>query len=882
MMRFKGRFFIVTLLLLLFRLQSAVSQPISEIGCTLHFSGPLISALSQLEHSCPVKFYYRKIWLQSDSVDVSFSDKSLDEALRLLFINTSLIYKIIDNKHVVIMPEDRVAELTHVTNDYSGVESNTKDFTLIGKSDGSVRKKASQVTGMVIDAKTREPVIGAIVQVNNLPMGSVTNVQGRYSLSLDPGFYTLKVSSVGYENNSFYVKVINDGIFNMELYDRLIEFEDVVITSERLDKNVSSHQMSLIELVPRTISQLPSVSGTTDIIKGLTTMPGIKSIGEFSSGINVRGGGEDQNLYLYNGAPIFNTTHVFGLLSVIDPDLVKKLTLYKGNIPAMYGERISSVVDIRSAETHSEGFTVKGGIGIFDSKLLVTVPLGVSEQSFFEVGGRTSYSDWMLKNSNDEYLKESDAGFHDLNGSLHIRLGKSRLSFSGYSSRDEFDLSGNVRYIYKNRLGSINLSILHKSNLASYFTLAGSNYTSDRFLPKNRMDASSINSGIKYTSGRYRIHYSGMSKHAVDAGVSLIQYEVNPGDQKPQGRISKVSYLKLPSESALEGAFFVNDDFILNPDISLNMGLRLSAYKHEDASLIWGIEPRLSSRIKINDVSSIKLSYSRNMQYLFLVSPSAVSTPSDIWKLSNDNFQPIAANQVSAGYFRNFSNNTIETSVEIYYKTLKHAVDYAEGEVLTMNPNLEALLYDANGNNYGIEFLVKKSSGRWDGWIGYTFSRSFREVNSPLADPHIFNGEYPSSYDKPHDFSAVASFHLNKRVSVSGNFSYATGRPVTLPEQKTNVGDQQVVLFSQKNQYRIPDYHRLDLTLTVDESLRLSKWWKGRFSISLLNVYGRKNPYTVYYSKDKASAVNYYNTFGMYKLYLIGKPVPVISYSFRF
>jgi len=829
-----------------------------------------------------VKFYYRKIWLQNDSVNVSFSGKSLDESLELLFNNTSLTYRIIDNNHVVIMPENRVAELTHVINNYSGVESNTKDFILIGKSDGSVRKKASQVGGRIIDAKTGEPVIGAIVQVNNLPMGSVTNVQGRYTLSLDVGFYTLKVSSVGYENNSYYVKVINDGVLDMELYDRLIAFEDVVIRSERLDKNVSSHQMSLIELVPRTISQLPAVSGTTDIIKGLTTMPGIKSVGEFSSGINVRGGGEDQNLYLYNGAPIFNTTHIFGLLSVIDADVVKKLTLYKGHIPAMYGERISSVVDIRSAEVHSEGFTVQGGVGIYDSRLLVTVPMGTTEQSFFEVGGRTSYSNWMLKNSNDAYLRASDAGFYDLNSSLHIRLGKSRLSLSGYSSRDEFDLSGNVRYVYKNQLGSVNLSIWHKSDLASYITLAGSNYTSDRVLPEKRIDASSIISGISYSSLRYRIHYSGMNKHAVDAGVSIIQYEVNPGERKRKGRISQISYLKLPSESALEGAFFINDEFILNPVISLNPGLRLSAYQHEDASLIWGIEPRLSSRIKINDVSSIKLSYSRNMQYLFLVSPSAVSTPSDIWKLSNDNIQPVTANQVSVGYYRNFSNNTIETSAEIYYKTLKHAVDYAEGEVLTMNPNLEALLYDANGTNYGIELLVKKSSGRWDGWIGYTFSRSFREVKNPLADPDVFNGRYPSSYDKPHDFSAVVTFHLNKRVRFSGNFSYATGRPVTLPEQKTFVGDQQVVLFSKKNEYRIPDYHRLDLTLTVDENLRLSKWWKGSFSISLLNVYGRKNPYTVYFSKDKASSFNDYNTFGMYKLYLIGKPVPVISYSFRF
>lgn len=872
----------ISLFLSLIQPQLAVSQPISGNECTLHYSGPLISALTQLEHSCKVEFYYRKIWLQNDSVDVSFSDKSLDEALGLLLKGTSLIYRMIDDNHVAIMPGNSVAELIQVVTNYSGVESTTRDFALIGKSGESVRKRGSQVTGKIIDAKTGDPIIGAVVQVNNLPMGSVTNLQGRYSLSLDAGFYTLKVSCVGYESNTYYVKVVNDGIFDIELYDRSIAFDDVVISSERLDKNISSHQMSLIELVPRTTTHLPSVSGTTDIIKGLTTMPGIKSIGEFSSGINVRGGGEDQNLYLFNGAPIFNTSHVFGLLSVIDADVVKKLTLYKGHIPAMYGERISSVVDIRSAETHSEGFSVKGGVGLYDSRLLVTVPLDKNEKSFFEAGGRTSYSNWILNNSNDEYLRTSNARFHDLNGRLHLRMRKSILSFSGYSSSDEFNLSDKVRYIYKNRLGSINLNIIHKSNLASYFTLAGSKYISDKVLPDDRMDASSIKSGINYTSLRHRLHYSGMNKHTVDAGFNFIKYEVNPGERNSKRAYSGVPYFKLPSETALEGAFFANDEYVLNQDISLNLGLRLSAYKHENASLVWGIEPRLSSRIKLSEESSIKLSYSRNIQYLLLVSPSAVSTPSDIWKLSNDHIMPVKANQVSAGYYRNFSNNTVETSVEMYFKTIRHAVDYADGEVLTMNPNLDALLYDADGTNFGIEFLVKKSTGRWEGWFGYTYSRSFLEVNSPLADPDVFNGRYPSSYDKPHDLSTVVSFHLNKRVSFSGNFSYATGRPVTLPEQKTFVGDQQVVIFSEKNHYRIPDYHRLDLTLTVDENLRLSKKWKGRFSFSLLNVYARKNPYTVYYSKETGSIINDYKAFGMYKLYLIGKPLPVISYTFRF
>lgn len=881
-MRCICRYCLVFLLIILFNPPSASGQLPAGKHYAMRYAGPLISALAQFESSYPVRFYYRTTWLKDDSVNVSFTGKSLEQAMTLIFKDKPLTFSILKDNHVVIMPGSKVEALTHIVSNYAGKESNGKDFVLIGKSEDGIKKKASVVTGKVTDAKTGEPVIGAIVQVDNLPLGSVTNVDGKYTLSLDAGFYTLKLSCIGYENNVFNVKVVNNGTFDMELFDRLIAFDDVVIRGERLDKNVSSHQMSLIELDSRTIRQLPAVAGASDILKGLTTMPGIKSIGEFSSGINVRGGGEDQNLFLFNGAPVFNTTHVFGLLSVINPDAVNKLTLYKGHIPAMYGERISSVVDIRSAETCPERFSVKGGVGIYDSRLLVSIPLGKRKQSFFELGGRKSYADWILDNSNDEYLKNSDAGFRDINGALHLRFGKSRLSFSGYSSTDDFNLSGNVKYFYTSRLGSVNWNILHKSTLGSYITLSGSTYAADKELQGSSLEMATINTGIKHTALRYRLQYSGISRHVAEAGFNIIHYEVNPGERTPRYAVSTVTGLKLPEESAYEGAFFVNDEFVVNPTISLNMGLRLSAYKHQDAGFYMDAEPRVSAKVQLNQLSSVKFSYSRNVQYLSLVSPTAVSTPSDIWKLSNDHIHPLTAHQFAAGYFRNFYNNSIETSVEVYYKALNHAIEYADGVVLTMNPDLDEVLYDARGKNYGLELSVKKNTGRWDGWISYTFSRSFREVKDPSADRAVFGGKYPSVSDKPHDFSTVVTFHVNKRVRFTGNFSYATGRPVTLPEQKAYIGDVQVVLFSKKNQYRIPDYHRLDLSVTFDENLRLRKRWKGSLTFSLLNVYGHKNPYTVYFSKDRASAANDYNTYGMYMLYLIGKPVPTFTYLFRF
>ncbi len=848
---------------------------------SFRFSGPAINALENFGSRYSLFFYYQNDWFASDSITANFRNKPLNEAISLLLKGKPFAFRIIPNNHIIILPADKVAQLTNTLENYAAIDTDSLAFIQIGSPGHGIRKKGSQVKGIVVDAKTNEPVIGAIIQVNNLPLGAVTNVQGEYNLTLDAGFYTLSVSSVGYEKNEYHVKVNNNGVLNMELFDRSIEFEDVVIRSERLDKNISSHQMSIVELDAKFIRQLPTVSGSTDVIKGLVTIPGVKSIGEFSSGINVRGGGEDQNLYLFNGAPIFNTTHVFGLLSVINPDAVNKLTLYKGHIPSMYGERVSSLIDIRSSDLYPDKFSVTGGIGIYDGRIHASVPV-IKNHLFFEIGGRTNYSNWILKNSNDPYLKYSRSDFHDLNGTVHLQFSKSRISLSGYSSHDGFNLGGDVNYLYNSRLGSLNWNIMHGSDMASYISISGSSYDVEQEIIDIPEKSSTAYSGIQHNALRYRLKYSAIDKHNLDAGFNFIIYQVKPGKLVPAVKDHTIRDINLPAENAYEGALYVNDEFIVNTNVTLNLGLRMSTYKHEDSDPAFGLEPRLSTRIQLNTSSSVKLSYNRNFQYLSLISPSAVSMPGDVWKLSNNIIRPLQANQIALGYYRNFLNNSVETSVEAYYKRLDHLIEYEEGVALSMNPDLEKYLYDASGVNYGVELLLRKNTGRWQGWMGYTYSRSFREINDPEIEKQLTTGRYPSSFDKPHDFTLVATYYVNRRVHITGNFSYSTGRPVTLPEQKATVDNVQIVVFSKKNQYRIPDYHRLDLAISFDESLKIRKKWKGRLTFSLLNVYGRDNPYTVYYTKDKASIINEYNTFGMYMLYLIGKPLPTISYSFRF
>jgi hypothetical protein len=669
--------------------------------------------------------------------------------------------------------------------------------------------------------------------------------------------------------------------------------------------------MSLVELDKKSIGQLPSIAGGKDILKGLTIMPGVKSIGEFSSGINVRGGGEDQNLYLINSAPLFNTSHVFGLFSVINPDAVDRLSLYKGHIPASYGERVSSVVEVRTRETPPAKFGIKGGLGLYDSRLMIEVPV-IKEKIFFDLGGRTSYSDWLLNHMKDYNLRNSSASFYDLNGTLHVNLGKSRIALSGYASNDEFRFTTEVRYRYGSNLGSLNWSYLINSNLATYLTLAYSEYHAQKDDINSVLAQSRTKSNISYESLKYRIKYGGLQHHTIDAGLNLISYNVQPGIKTPLYANSLVTSSSLETEQGYEGALFLNDEVNLNDYLAVNVGLRYSVYANTGPGSVaeyaagvnidttnitgylnygrnkvirfyHGFEPRLSARVKFNEESSVKLSYNRNIQYISLITYSSVATPSDIWKLADPFIKPLIANQIAIGFYRNFFNNTIETSVEVYYKGLANVVDYKDGAQLEMNRNIETQLVNADGRNYGLEFLFKKNSGKVDGWITYTYSRSLRKTNGKFAGEIInHNRYYPSSYDRPHDFSIMANFHQNKRLMFSANFTFSSGRPVTLPEYKYFSGNESVVFFSDKNKYRIPSYHRLDLTISLDESLRLKKKWKGSWSFSVLNVYGRKNAYTIYYKMEDPSPANDYNRFSLYKLYLIGRPVPTISYSFKF
>ena len=872
---------------------------------------PLITFFKDIESRYPVKFYYKQEWFAKDTVYNSFNDVPLTDVLHRIFRNKPYLYEVIQNNMIIFLPKEDVAFLTKQMVDMS--TGGVKDLStiVIGNPDEAGKYKKVNVHGIVEDGKNGEPLIGATIQIENTTQGVVSNTDGKYSLSLKPGIYTLKVSSIGFKPERYKVKVISNGNLDIELFEKSVKISEVSVYAQRADRNVRNTQMSLIEMDAKSIKLLPSIIGEKDIIKSMTMLPGVKSIGEFGSGINVRGGGEDQNLYLVEGAPLFNTSHVFGLLSVINPDLVNNVTLYKGHIPAEYGERVSSVMDIQVRNNIDKKFEGKGGIGLYNSRFMVGGSL-LNKKVTFKLGGRTSYSDWLLKKMKDYNLKKSSASFYDLNGILNINLKNDRFTLFGYSSNDRFRYNSLLAYNYGNLLGSFDWSHFFSSNLYTSFTIAYSKYAATKDDIENILEQNRTKIKLEYTSAKLNTKFIGFEGHSINLGAKVIRYSIMPGELTPLNKESIINAAKLNKEQAFEGAAYINDVYEINDYLSINAGIRYSRYYNVGPGKVWeyrannplspvsiidsvfyeknkiiksyeAIEPRISAKIQFNTINSLKISYNKSSQYISLVSYSSIPTPNDIWKLSDSYIRPITSNQFAIGYYRNFLNNGIETSVEIYYKNLTNLLEYKNDAQLSMNPHIETELIDADGKNYGVEFLFRKNSGRLNGWIGYTWSRSLKKTNGIYPEEIINNNNYyPSSYDKPNDLTIVAIYQINRRMRASANFTYTSGRAITLPEYQYQSARQTIIYYSDRNKYRLPSYNRLDLSLSIDESLKIKKKWKGSWTFSILNVYARKNAYTVYYRKEKPDLSNDFRAFSFHKLYIIGIPFSTITYNFIF
>lgn len=860
------------------------------------------NAISLIEEKNSVTFYFDSERLQYRKLHKSILEMPFDEALNRIEKQTGYSALKMNSRSYILLPYESPVQ-----------KQSANDYITIGNPLDFGRFASATVDGEIIDGKTGEPLIGAVVSHEKLNLAVNTDKDGKFSMKLPVGDHDLNVKFYGYEENNSKIKVYGKGTLKLEIYEKSISLDEVIVRAEMAQNSVMRNQMSMVRIDAKAIKELPVSMGETDIIKSVTLMPGVQSVGEFGTGFNVRGGSADQNLVLMEDLPVFNPSHVFGLISIVNPDDVSNVTLLKAGIPSKYGERASSVLDIKMGGTQTEKFSAKGGIGLINSRLNLKVPF-LKKKVVLSLGGRSSYSDWLLQRLPDKDLQNSSAGFYDLNAMITITPNTSnRFSVYGYLSDDNFKFSTTTRYGYKNLMGGAKWSHVFNNKLSMTAMVGRSSYDLDIDEDIDKpLDISSIKTGIIYDCFRWNFLWAMFNKNSVDVGINAIRYTNSPGDLKPGSVQSLVLPKKIQDEQGVELSAYISDNVSITDKLNLEAGVRYTHYyllgpydsrnyiagvprvsenleetesfgKDKIAYSHKGVEPRLSVIYKLNTESSIKASYSKMHQYMNLVSNTSVMAPTDTWKLSDNNISPLICDQLALGYYRLFLKKGLETSIEVYYKELKNIIEYKDGATLLMNETIETDVIPAKGFNYGFELYVKKNTGRLTGWASYTYSKAERKTTSKYKEEQLVrNNFFNSNFDRPHNFIMLGNYHISKRWRFSGTFVYNSGRPVTLPEMKYYYQGNQLIYYSDRNKYRLPDYHRLDVSITLDESLRLKKKWKGSWTLSIVNLYSRKNAFSSFYEKETPSSINDFRVFSMYKLYIIGKPFPTLTYNFNF
>jgi len=755
-------------------------------------------------------------------------------------------------------------------------------------------QKRHIISGTIKDAATGETLIGASVRVKELSsVGTATNNYGFYSLSVPDGSYTLLFSYIGYETILKQVSLQHDLPISISLSPKS-ELQEVVINANRPNNDqIASPQMGVERLNMTQINQVPVVLGEKDILKTITLMPGVKSGGEGNSGFYVRGGASDQNLIMLDEATVYNASHLFGFFSTFNSDAIKDVSLYKGGMPAEYGGRLSSVLDIKMNDGNNKDFTIQGGLGLIASRLKVEGPL-VKDKGSFMISARRTYIDFFLKASKDSTIKGSKLYFYDLNAKANYHFDDHNTIFlSGYFGKDVLGLKNLFGTNWGNATGTVRFNHIFTSKLFSNTSVVFSNYNYaiQSFLSDNSFKATSQ---ITDFNLKEDLQYAVNNEHRLKFGINILHHSIAPGDITTDAS-SSFNAKSIEKRFGYENSTYISDDWKVSDKLSVLYGVRLSSFsligpgtfKSYDAtgkaadSARYGsgstvksylnLEPRLSAGYQLNDASSVKISYNRNTQNIHLLTNSTTSSPTDLYVMSSNNIKPEIADQVSAGWFRNFKDNLIEFSAEAYYKWLQNQIDYKDGAQLIANQDVESLLTYGSGRAYGIELFLKKKYGRFNGWIGYTLSRTENKFAA------INNGRYyPSRQDRTHDLSVVGIYQLTKRLSFSSSFIYQTGSAVTYPTGKYNVGGLTTFSYSERNGYRKPSNNRLDIGATLEG--KQHKRYHSSWTFSIYNVYAHRDPYSITFRDSKTSP----NTTEAAETSIFATQIPSITWNFKF
>jgi hypothetical protein len=862
----------------------------------------LIDVFSQLEKKYPVRFFYLPEWLDQIKFEKSYQGKTLGAALDEVFSGTDINYTTLYD-YAIIFSKDpsRALERDRILSDARNEKRKIPVFNFGTKGNGSQGKKV-QISGIVKDSKSNEPIGGVNVAISG--GGAVTTTpDGKYQFSIPVGEYVISYRYLNYEEYVIELNAFDNGKIdvNIEEIPRLLD--EVVITDKSMSNVEGKVGVTSIKIAD--MKKMPAFLGEVDIIRQIQVLPGVTSVGEVSSGFNVRGGGADQNLIQYDGVTIFNNSHVFGFFSGFSSDAIKDATFLKSGISSEFGGRISSVLNITSKEGSYEKWNAEGGIGLISSHLTVHGPIKKNVSSVM-FSARSSYSDWLLKAFTRDYpsVQNSSVGFYDASMKLTHKFSEaSKLSFSGYVSHDRFSLPSDTTFAWNNMAGSLKLDHIFNERLQGTFLLSYGQYAYE-VTDSDPLTAYKLNYKISYPALKGDIVYD-WGRHKTMLGVNSVLYTIQPGSLAPTAPTSGAALINIADEKAFENAFFISDAINLWENLHIDVGIRLSMFSKLGPGLVRnyqpglplsestvvdsvqygagkviknfiGPEPRFSMTYVLSPQSSIKAGFNRMYQYIHLISNSVAINPIDIWQTSNQFFQPQIGDQVSAGYFQNLNSGMFELSVEGFYKKINNILDFKDGADLVLNPHLETALLSGRGKSYGVEFAANKVRGRLSGSLNYTYSRSLRQVKSSMEGATINGGKiFPSNFDQPHVINLNWKYGLSRRFAFTGNFTYHSGRPITVPVSYAVIDHIPIVTFSERNQYRVPAYHRLDLALVIEGSHRRQKFWDGTWTISLYNAYGRKNVYSVFYKQGSNGLQQ------AYKLSIIGTVLPSISYRFK-
>ena len=754
-------------------------------------------------------------------------------------------------------------------------------------------QKNTTISGTIKDNATGETLIGASVRIKELPQkGTSTNSYGFYSITIPEGDYTLIYTYIGYETTSKQVSLHKNQVIDMMLAPSNT-LKEVVIGSNRPNNDqVLSPEMGVEKLNMAQINSVPVVFGEKDILKTITLMPGVKSGGEGNTGFYVRGGASDQNLILLDEAPVYNASHLFGFFSTFNSDAIKDVTLYKGGMPAEYGGRLSSVLDVKMYDGNAKDFTVQGGLGLIASRIKVEGPIDSGKGSFM-VSARRTYIDLFLKASSDSSVKGSSLYFYDLNAKANYHFDSNNAVFlSGYFGKDVIGLKNTFGTNWGNTTGTIRFNHIFSSKLFSNTSLIYSNYN---YVIQSYQTDQSFKATSKITDLNFKedFQYSASDSHHIKFGVNVLHHSIEPGDiSSPADNVNAQS---VQQRYGLESAAYVSDDWKISNRLNILYGVRLSDFTllgpgtfntfdaagnviatktYSSGSAVknyFNPEPRFSASYQLDSLSSVKFSYNRNTQNIHLLTNSSSSSPTDLYVMSSNNIKPEIADQVSTGWFRNFDDNLFEFSAEVYYKWLQNQIDYKDGAQLIANQDVESQLVYGSGRAYGLELFLKKKYGRFNGWIGYTLSRTedkFAAINN--------DSYFPARQDRTHDLSVVGIYQLTKRWSLSGAFVYGTGNAVTYPTGKYNIGGLTTFSYSERNGYREPATNRLDIGATLEG--RQHKKFHSSWTFSIYNLYGSREPYSITFRDSKTVP----NTTEAVETSIFATPIPSVTWNFKF